>query len=117
VSRRLLERSDVRERAGDFLFWSSIGGLPSAASEIFFAMHPKDLSKTLASLVEDGFLASRGAIRATIYFFPDKAPDAAATDLVSGIAAIPGEGGWNKCREGWNIRRRAWNICGLCGLG
>lgn len=36
--------------------------------------HPKDLSKTLARLVEDGFLVSRGATRATTYFFQDKVP-------------------------------------------
>lgn len=54
--------------------------------------HPKDLSKTLASLVEEGFLVSRGATRGTIYFFPDKAPDAAADGLVSGVAPIPAGG-------------------------
>ena len=37
--------------------------------------HPKDLSATLAHLVNDGFLASRGATRGTVYFFPDKVPD------------------------------------------
>jgi predicted HTH transcriptional regulator len=48
--------------------------------------HPKDLSKTLASLVEGGFLVSRGATRGTVYFFPDKTPDATADGLVSGVA-------------------------------
>ena len=37
------------------------------------AEHPKDLSKILASLVEDGFLTSRGATRATVYHFPGRA--------------------------------------------
>lgn len=39
--------------------------------------HPKDLSKMLANLVEEEFLVSRGASRGTIYYFADKAPDAA----------------------------------------
>jgi ATP-dependent DNA helicase RecG len=36
--------------------------------------HPKDVSKTLASLVEDGLLVSRGATRGTVYYFPDEIP-------------------------------------------
>jgi hypothetical protein len=45
--------------------------------------HPKDLSATLAHLVDEGFLVSRGATRGTIYYFLDKAPDATADGLVS----------------------------------
>ena len=54
--------------------------------------HPKDLSKTLASLVEGGFLVSRGATRGTVYFFPDKTPDATADGLVSGVDPALEEG-------------------------
>jgi len=54
--------------------------------------HPKDLSKTLANLVEDGFLVSRGATRGTIYFFKDKVPDSTADGLVSGASPVQGEG-------------------------
>ena len=45
--------------------------------------HPKDLSATLARLVDDGFLVKGGASRGTIYFFADKMPDASADGLVS----------------------------------
>ena len=45
--------------------------------------HPKDLSATLALLVAGGFLVSRGATRGTIYYFPDKTPDANADGLAS----------------------------------
>jgi predicted HTH transcriptional regulator len=45
--------------------------------------HPKDLSKTLAELVSNGFLVSRGATRGTIYYFSDKAPDSSHDGLVS----------------------------------
>jgi predicted HTH transcriptional regulator len=44
--------------------------------------HPKDLSETLASLVEGGFIVSRGATRGTVYYFPDKAPDVTADGLL-----------------------------------
>ncbi len=44
--------------------------------------HPTDLSKTLAELVNDGFLVSRGATRGTIYYFRDKAPDLSTDGLI-----------------------------------
>jgi ATP-dependent DNA helicase RecG len=53
------------------------------------ADHPKDLSATLAHLVNDGFLVSRGATRGTIYYFPDKIPDTTADGLVSMPQAMP----------------------------
>ena len=56
------------------------------------AEHPKDLSATLAHLVNDGFLVSRGATRGTIYFFPDKAPDTTADGLVSDVSPATAEG-------------------------
>lgn len=36
--------------------------------------HPHDLTKELSALVTGGFLVSRGATRATRYYFPEKAP-------------------------------------------
>ena len=47
------------------------------------ADHPKDLSKVLASLVEDGFLISHGATRATVYHFPDRLPASFAREEIS----------------------------------
>jgi predicted HTH transcriptional regulator len=44
--------------------------------------HPKDLSKTLADLVEGSFLVSRGATRGTVYYFHDKAPDVTAEAVI-----------------------------------
>ncbi len=49
--------------------------------------HPKDLSKILATLVQGGFLISRGATRGTIYYFADKAPEMTADGLVSQVGA------------------------------
>lgn len=53
------------------------GNVTHARLKEMCADHPKDLSKTLANLVEEEFLVSRGASRGTIYYFADKAPDAA----------------------------------------
>ncbi len=54
------------------------------------AEHPKDLSKTLANLVDGGFLVSRGATRGTVYFFSNRLPDSTADGLVSGVKADQG---------------------------
>ncbi len=50
--------------------------------------HPKDLSKTLADLVTNGFLASRGATRGTAYYFPDQAPTV-DSDLAEELPLAP----------------------------
>lgn len=74
------------------------------------ADHPKDLSKTLASLVEDGFLISRGATRGTIYFFKDTVPDATSDGLVSGFGPVQEGGTPNICPRTPNICLRTPNI-------
>ncbi len=54
--------------------------------------HPTDLSKTLANLVEEGFLISRGASRGTSYSFQDKVSDPASDGLISTTAIAPAAG-------------------------
>jgi hypothetical protein len=61
------------------------GSITHARLKEMCSEHPKDLSATLAKLVEDGFLVSRGATRGTIYYFADKTPDATA----DGLASVP----------------------------
>lgn len=47
--------------------------------------HPKDLTETLSTLVENKFLVSRGAGRGTVYYFQDKAPDSSSDGMVAEI--------------------------------
>lgn len=54
------------------------GSVTHARLREMCADHPKDLSKTLAGLVDNGFLVSRGATRGTVYYFPDKVPEVIA---------------------------------------
>jgi predicted HTH transcriptional regulator len=51
--------------------------------------HPTDLSKTLANLVEEGFLISHGASRGTSYTFQDKISDSTSDGLISTMAVAP----------------------------
>ena len=62
------------------------GSVTHARLKEMCSEHPKDLSATLAHLVDEGFLVSRGATRGTIYYFPDKTPDAVSDGLVSSAA-------------------------------
>jgi ATP-dependent DNA helicase RecG len=54
--------------------------------------HPTDLSKTLANLVEEGFLISHGASRGTSYTFQDKMSDSASDELISTMPVAPAAG-------------------------
>lgn len=69
------------------------GSVTHARLREMCADHPKDLSKTLAGLVENSFLVSRGATRGTVYYFPDKVPELGAgeagDELVEGILDLP----------------------------
>jgi ATP-dependent DNA helicase RecG len=58
--------------------------------------HPQDVSKTLASLVEDGCLVSRGATRGTVYYFPGELPAEHEGDEVD-------LGRWDKTLDAFTI--------------
>jgi predicted HTH transcriptional regulator len=68
------------------------GSVTHARLKEMCADHPTDLSKTLAGLVEEGFLISHGASRGTSYSFQDKNSDSTADGLVSPMVATPSGG-------------------------